>query len=64
MECEPVKMLLSDILAEDEALTGACGPELELDGRTERRLLLLEAMAGTARSLKGEVDLHKGLWAV
>lgn len=42
IECSPVRMLLSEILDEEDALTGACGPELETGGRMERRLLLVE----------------------
>jgi len=42
IECSPVKILLSEIFDEDDALTGACGPEFDTGGRMERRLLLVE----------------------
>lgn len=48
-------MLLSEILAEEDALTGACGPELDTGGRMERRLLLVpEDIGKTGDSLTND----------
>lgn len=51
MECVPVRMALSDMISDEEKLTGGFGPLRSIAGRIECLLLLDDIAAGELQQL-------------